>query len=279
MSEPTKPDAKVTPPPPQPPEADVPGFATRLAIKQRSGGILVPLATVVLAFLMGGVVIAATQHGGFGTRIHNTLVAYNQIFDGAGLNWFGQFFQHPCAGFIPCHLASTKHVETSRRTTSPRRSFQTSTLILTGLAVAFAFRCGMFNIGGQGQYLVGFIVANWVGVNFAGMSALPHVLLAIAAATLAGAAWAGIAGVLKATVGSHEVISTIMLNWIALWIAEWLVSDRRPAPGPDIAVRTAVGPGGPRRSNPCVLGNAELPGTRLRLLHRDRSPRRLLARA
>ena len=65
------------------------------------------IATVVLAFLMGGVVIAATQHGGPGTRIHNTFVAYNQILDGAGLNWFGHFFRHPCLGFIPCHLAST----------------------------------------------------------------------------------------------------------------------------------------------------------------------------
>ena len=65
------------------------------------------IATVVLAFLMGGVVIAATQHGGPWTRIHNTFVAYNQILDGAGLNWFGHFFRHPCLGFIPCHLAST----------------------------------------------------------------------------------------------------------------------------------------------------------------------------
>jgi simple sugar transport system permease protein len=60
------------------------------------------------------------------------------------------------------------------------------------------------------------------------MSTLPHVLIAISAATLAGAAWAGIAGVLKATVGAHEVISTIMLNWIAIWIASWLFGDGGP---------------------------------------------------
>src|SRR5205085_146639 len=79
---------------------------------------------------------------------------------------------------------------------------QTTTLILTGLAVAFAFRCGMFNIGGQGQYFVGLYVANWVGAAFAGMNALPHILLAVGAATLAGAVWAGIAGFLKAAVGA-----------------------------------------------------------------------------
>ena len=65
----------------------------------------------------------------------------------------------------------------------------------------------MFNIGGQGQYFVGFYVANWLGVDFASMSPLPHILLAVGGAMLAGAAWAGIAGVLKATVGAHEVSS------------------------------------------------------------------------
>jgi ABC-type uncharacterized transport system permease subunit len=94
--------------------------------------------------------------------------------------------------------------------------------------VAFAFRCGMFNIGGQGQYLVGLYVANWLGHSFASMSTFPHLLVAIGGATLAGAAWAGIAGFLKAAVGAHEVISTIMLNWIAIWVGEWLFGDGGP---------------------------------------------------
>ncbi len=201
-------------------------------LSKRAGGVLVSLATVLLAFLMGGVVIFATVHGGIGKRFHDTLVAYNQIFDGSGLNWFGHFFHHPCLGFIPCHLASTNLtaglLQDHAAYNLSQTLLRTTTLILTGLAVAFAFRCGMFNIGGQGQYLVGVIVANWVGVSFPGMSTLPHVVLAIAAAAVAGAAWAGIAGVLKATVGAHEVISTIMLNWIALWVAEWLVGDGGP---------------------------------------------------
>ena len=94
--------------------------------------------------------------------------------------------------------------------------------------MAFAFRCGMFNIGGQGQYFVGLYVANWLGHDFAAMSPLPHILIAVGGATLAGAAWAGIAGFLKATVGAHEVISTIMLNWIAIWIGEWFFGDGGP---------------------------------------------------
>ena len=97
--------------------------------------------------------------------------------------------------------------------------------MLTGLAVAFAFRCGMFNIGGQGQYFIGLYVANWIGHDFAGMATFPHILLAVGGATLGGALWAGIAGVLKATVGAHEVITTIMLNWIAIWIGTYLFGD------------------------------------------------------
>jgi len=92
----------------------------------------------------------------------------------------------------------------------------------TTLAVAFAFRCGLFNIGGQGQYFVGLYVANWVGFSLPGMAPLPHVLLGIGAATLAGAIWAGIAGFLKAAVGAHEVITTIMLNWIVIWVGQYL---------------------------------------------------------
>jgi general nucleoside transport system permease protein len=176
-----------------------------IALKQRAGGIVVPLLTAVIAFLLGGFIVLATGH--------NPLLAYRDIFNGAGLNWIF----HP----------TTDVVNTSAYNLT-QTLLQTTTLILTGLAVAFAFRCGMFNIGGQGQYFVGLYVANWVGYDFQGMAPLPHILLAIGAATLAGAFWAGIAGFLKATVGAHEVISTIMLNWIAIWAGEWLFGDGGP---------------------------------------------------
>jgi simple sugar transport system permease protein len=194
--------------PPEPPEeAALSGntLAASLSLKQRAGGVIVPVLTVVVAFLMGGVVVAATGH--------NPLLAYRDIFTGAGLNWIF----HPTTSIVP--TASYNLSQTL---------LQTTTLILTGLAVAFAFRCGMFNIGGQGQYFVGLYVANWLGVDFAGLNPVAHILLCIGAATLAGAAWAGIAGVLKATVGAHEVISTIMLNWIAIWVGSWLFGDGGP---------------------------------------------------
>jgi ABC-type uncharacterized transport system permease subunit len=206
VSEPVTNNPSSTPPP----ETGRPGtLAARLALKQRAGGVAVPIATVFLAFLMSGVVVAATQHS-----VHKALVSYRQIFDGAGLNWIFHPTTNLTASFAAYNLSQTL--------------LQTTTLILTGLAVAFAFRCGMFNIGGQGQYFVGLIVANWLGVDLAGMSTLPHILIAIGGATLAGALWAGIAGVLKATVGAHEVISTIMLNWIAIWVGSWLFGDGGP---------------------------------------------------
>jgi simple sugar transport system permease protein len=189
--------------------AEVGTLAASLALKQRAGGIIVPIITVVVAFVMAGVVVAATQHS-----VHKALLAAHDIFDGAGLNWIF----HPTTNVVSS-LAAYNLTQTL---------LQTTTLILTGLAVAFAFRCGMFNIGGQGQYFVGLYIATWIGVDFAGMSSAPHILLAISAATLAGAAWAGIAGVLKATVGTHEVISTIMLNWIAVWVGSWLFGDGGP---------------------------------------------------
>ncbi len=209
-----------TPPPaapvPQPaPEDDGPGgsLATRMWLGQRAGGIVVPVVTALLAFLIGGAVVAATGH--------NPLVTYRDIFEGAGLNWFF----HP----------TTDTFDTAAYNLS-QTMLQTSSLILTGLAVAFAFRCGMFNIGGQGQYFVGLYVAVWIGSSWVEMSTLPHVLIGIVAATLAGAIWAGIAGFLKATIGAHEVITTIMLNWIAIWVGIYLVGSGGPLQGSNESV-------------------------------------------
>ena len=197
-------------------------LASRLSLSHRAGGIVVPAVTVVFAFLLGGLVVLATGH--------DPLTAYHDIFNGAGLNWIF----HP-----------TTSTQTAAGYNLSQTLLVSTTLILTGLAVAFAFRCGLFNIGGQGQYFVGLIVANWLGVKFASMSLLPHALIAIVGATLAGAAWAGIAGVLKATTGAHEVISTIMLNWIAFYTASWLFGDGGPLQNstqPTVPVSNPVAP-------------------------------------
>jgi simple sugar transport system permease protein len=89
----------------------------------------------------------------------------------------------------------------------------------------------MFNIGGQGQYLVGVYAAVLVGTNLAGTPSVLHILIAIGASILAGVIWGGIAGILKATVGAHEVITTIMLNWIAVYGGQWLFELGGPLQG------------------------------------------------
>jgi general nucleoside transport system permease protein len=192
-----------------PPEEDptTTDFAVRLGVAQRAGGLVVPVLTGVLAFLAGGIVVAATGH--------NPWTAYKGIWDGAGFDWLFH---------IPWDT-NTIHLDAFNLS---QTLLTTATLILTGLAVAFPFRCGLFNIGGQGQYLIGLIVANWIGCSFVNWPTLPHVLLGIVAAACAGAAWAGIAGFLKATTGAHEVITTIMLNWIAIWGGQYLFGQGGP---------------------------------------------------
>ena len=126
----------------------------------------------------------------------------------------------------------------------------TTTLIFTGLAVAFAFRCGLFNIGGQGQWTMGVIVSVWVGSSWADLAGPAHIAIAIVLAALAGAAWAGIAGFLKATVGAHEVITTIMLNWIAYWVGSYLFGFGGPLQTPRARCRSRT-TWSSRRGSPC----------------------------
>lgn len=96
-------------------------------------------------------------------------------------------------------------------------------LILAGLSVTLAFRAGLFNIGGQGQAMLGATAAGFVGFHF-NLPFVVHFLLALAAGMVVGAAWGGIPGVLKAKTGAHEVITTIMLNYIAAVLLLYLLS-------------------------------------------------------
>jgi ABC-type uncharacterized transport system permease subunit len=176
-----------------------------LSFESRVGGLVGPLLSAVLAFLAGGLVVALAGK--------NPLSVYRAIWEGTGLSWFFE---------VPWDTGSTA------ATNLQQTLLITTPIVLTGLAVAFAFRCGMFNIGGQGQYLVGAMVAVWLGSSFAGLGRPAHVLLTVLAASLAGALYAGIAGLLKATVGAHEVITTIMLNWIAIWTGAYLFGQNGP---------------------------------------------------
>src|SRR5438128_2000928 len=118
--------------------ADSATVASRMATYLRGGGIIAPFITLLFAFFVGGLVVAITGHNPFAT--------YKAIFNGTGLNYFLPGADRELAAL---NLQQTL--------------LQTTPLILTGLAVAFAFRCGLFNIGGQGQYIMGSILAVWLG--------------------------------------------------------------------------------------------------------------------
>jgi simple sugar transport system permease protein len=177
--------------------------------KTRWGGIVTPIAATVLAFLIGGLVVLITGN--------NPVSAYKAIFEGTGLNWFFPWVTGEARDDAARDLQQTLLV--------------TTPLILTAIAVAFAFRCGLFNIGGQGQFWVGLIAALWIGTHFEGAPRPFHILLALIAAIVAGAIWGGIAGLLKASVGAHEVITTIMLNWIAIYLGKYLFGLGGPLQG------------------------------------------------
>jgi ABC-type uncharacterized transport system permease subunit len=212
----------VTPTPSSEPELDLSaGIVTRMTAQLRAGGWIAPLLTVVVAFFVGGLVVLVTGHNPFST--------YKAIFDGTGLQWLFPWTSGDDRSTAAINLQQTL------LTTGP--------LILLGLAVGYAFRAGLFNIGGQGQYIVGSIVAVWTGSSWAGMPHVLHVVLCMLLATAAGAFWAGISGALRAITGANEVITTIMLNWIAIWMGVYLFGLGGPLQNgtqPDVPISNDV---------------------------------------
>ncbi len=216
-----------------------PTILGRYRLLQKAGGLAAPLLTAAMAFLVGGLVIIATTHKA-------PWGVYRGIFNGAGLNWV-----------LPWISAADR---TNAGYNLQQTLLVTTALILTGLAVSFAFRCGLFNIGGQGQYIVGSVFAVWIGSSLAGLQPAAHIVLAVVVATVAGAVWAGIAGLLRATVGAHEVITTIMLNWTAVWVASALLGQGGPLQGKggaDNPISSAVAEGA---KLPVIWGDPLLQG-------------------
>lgn len=154
-----------------------------------------PLGSVVLAFVIGGVIVAVTGSDPF--------VAYSGLL---------------CGGFgISCSQGENPALQISNTIVL------LTPLVMTGVAVALPFRANLFNIGAEGQLLAGAMACTAIGIKFASWPApilLPMVLIG---GMVAGALWAGVAGVLKATVGAHEVVTTIMMNYVAQWLLRYLI--------------------------------------------------------
>ncbi len=148
---------------------------------------LIPVIAVCIALLIGAIIILAMGE--------NPIEAYYYMFNGA--------------------FSSEKAIA--------RTLLEATPMIFTGLAVLFAFKGGMFNIGAQGQITIAALVVAGVGA-FVTNKYINNVIVIVIFGVIAGALWAGIAGILKARLGIHEVISTIMLNYIALNVEQYLIN-------------------------------------------------------
>jgi ABC-type uncharacterized transport system permease subunit len=177
------------------PNADSRGLVTKIREAWDLQPMLVPLYAILLSFIVGGALIAI-----IGVNPFEAYWALMRGMFGSGDRIAGAF-----ARAVP--------------------------FMGSALALAFAFRAGLFNIGAEGQLLIGGVVAAWVG-TWAFMSDMPGIIaipIILIAGFIGGFAWGWVPGILKARTGAHEVITTIMMNSIALFGVRWLVNSRDPA--------------------------------------------------
>jgi simple sugar transport system permease protein len=184
-------------------------------VRRLAGGLAMPFGSVVFAFVVGALIVGAT-----------------------GANPFSAYAGLLCGGLgIGCTQGENPALEVSNTIVF------LIPLITTGVAVALPFRAGLFNIGAEGQLLAGSMACTAIGIKFSSLPTpvlLPMVLLGGMAA---GALWAGIPGVLKATVGAHEVVTTIMLNYVAQWLLRFLIIGGPLQLGPGTSKSLPIGEG------------------------------------
>ncbi|MBD8468476.1 ABC transporter permease [Plantibacter flavus] len=201
-----------------------------------NSSIVISILAVVLAMVVGAILIALTDPkvhtaaGYFFARPGDTIAAVWQSATGA----YGALFQGSIYNFKrPDFLNGIRPLTETLTFATP--------LILAGLGVGLAFRVGMFNIGGRGQMLIAAACAGWVGFTL-DLPPVVHLLVAIAAGIIGGAFWGGIVGVLKARTGAHEVIITIMLNYVAFYLITFMLSTQGllQAPGSNVPKSAAM---------------------------------------
>jgi ABC-type uncharacterized transport system permease subunit len=200
---------------------------------------LMPVLAIFTALVFGALFIAAFNPevwaafgegplAGLRVAWQSIVQAYTSLFEGAfgspsriveGLRLYSQTRD------------STELVRAIRPLTEGLRI--ATPYIFAGLAVALGFRCGLFNIGAEGQYFIGGLASVYVGYSLTGLPWFVHLPLALVAGMAGGALWAAIAGFLKAKTGAHEVINTIMLNYIAYRLTDYLLQVGGPMARPD----------------------------------------------
>ncbi len=180
--------------------------------------LLVPALAVLTGLIIGGIAIVAS--GG------NVFVAYGALFAGSfgdPVKFFTGFQQLFTTGETAGLLRAIYPISESIVTATP--------YIFAGLSVALGFRCGLFNIGAEGQFFIGALSSAYVGYSLVGLPMIIHLPLALLAGAAGGALWGMIPGYLKARFGAHEVVNTIMMNWIAFRLSDWLLNGPMKASG------------------------------------------------
>src|SRR5437667_5975901 len=174
-------------------------IASRLGTLARKYGAAIgpPIFAVILAMITGAIVILITWPDKTVDPFTNIINAYSALFTGS--------------------YGSLASISVTLVTVTP--------LIFASISVAIAFRAGLFNIGAAGQLAVGAMAADIVGLTFTSWPSWVLVPTMLLASILAGAIWGGIAGFLKAWRGAHEVVTTIMLNWIAFYVTDYLINS------------------------------------------------------
>jgi ABC-type uncharacterized transport system permease subunit len=180
--------------------------------------LLVPSLAVLTGLIIGGIVIAVSGA--------NVVDAYSALFTGS----FGSPSEL-MEGFRIL-FSTGDHTALVKAIYPFTESLVTATpYIFAGLSVAVGFRCGLFNIGAEGQFFIGALCSAFVGYSIKGLPMIIHLPLALLGGALGGAIWGMIPGYLKARFGAHEVVNTIMMNWIAFRLSDWLLNGPMKASG------------------------------------------------
>jgi simple sugar transport system permease protein len=200
-------------------------FASRLGLSARKYGAALgpPVFAVILAIIAGSIVILITWSDKTVDPFTNVIHAYSALFTGS--------------------YGSLSSISDTMVIVSP--------LIFASISVAIAFRGGLFNIGAAGQLAVGAMAADIVGLTFTSWPSWILIPTMLLASILAGAIWGGIAGFLKAWRGAHEVVTTIMLNWIAFYVTDYLINSA-PFTAPNGITQTLALP--PNATLPPIAG-------------------------
>ena len=209
--------------------------AFSIFLEEVSGGsVLIPILAIVTGLVLGGLIVMLTtaemyQAFGEGQILHGLGIGFSAMFDSFAALFTGAIGS-PAKWISSLQSGDPLAI---RRAFNPMLEslVQSTPYIFTGLAVALGFRAGLFNIGGEGQVFLGAIFSVWVGFSLTNLPAIIHIPLALLAGALGGALWGFIPGWLKAKTGAHEVINTIMLNYVSYRLCEYLLRGPLMRPG------------------------------------------------